>query len=146
MAEYLAGTPSEPGRSGVIRLASLRPGHEDCRLCATCGLPTCPDCTTESQSCPIVHDSDLTGPCDHCGQPLNGYGSLTRDGVTVRMCHPDDRASCYIMVTVYGHPTPCPDCPGEVPVGELRPVPYALMRAIARHQFSRAIHETEKTP
>jgi hypothetical protein len=29
----------------------LKPGHENCHPCKTCGLTWCPDCDTEGRAC-----------------------------------------------------------------------------------------------
>ena len=56
----------------------------------------------------------MSNTCGHCGQrqlgALNHYdrGGATADGTP--LCHPDFGMECYRLVTVYHHPTPCPEC------------------------------------
>jgi hypothetical protein len=52
--------------------------------------------------------------CGHCHKAQRGFASVTVDGDSVPLCHPDDGPDCYHLVTVYHHPMPCPDCPGQV--------------------------------
>lgn len=40
--------------------------------------------------------------CAHCGKRFQVGGSLTRDGKTYPLCHPDEGLDCYHLVTVYG--------------------------------------------
>ena len=40
--------------------------------------------------------------CGHCGKPMEGYAAIN----DVYLCHPDEGASCYMLVSG-GHPTPC---------------------------------------
>ena len=48
--------------------------------------------------------------CDHCGREMGdfagGFGSVSHDGRTYHLCHPNmpDRPDCYHLVTVYGQP------------------------------------------
>ena len=48
--------------------------------------------------------------CAHCGGPMRGVASLTRDGEQHWLCHPDDGIDCYFRVTVLGHALDCA-CP-----------------------------------
>lgn len=45
-------------------------------------------------------------PCGHCGGQLRGNAEAN----DVPVCHPDRGMDCYLMVTVWGHDTPCSDC------------------------------------
>ncbi len=41
--------------------------------------------------------------CSHCGEPMKGMASISQDGETHWLCHPDFGMDCYRLVTVRGH-------------------------------------------
>lgn len=45
---------------------------------------------------------------------MRGYAFAYIGEIRQPLCHPDDGPDCFHLVTVYRHPAPCPNCPGQV--------------------------------
>lgn len=51
--------------------------------------------------------------CAHCLDPIEKFPAKRwRGGPVEYFHHEDGRPDCYHLATVYGHPTPCENCPG----------------------------------